>query len=259
MTLPAPISRQQLVLLNKRLLQYALDIAEKDYYIAVAVALIADSPLKTLLVFKGGTALYHCYLPQHRFSEDIDFSTLHQERLTLETVKAALERGGLFEVRKEFVSRATIKIERLRYPGILDQSGAIKVEIDHLQNVVLPPQQMAYQNAWGIPITLPVMDIREICAEKIRAASQRARYRDFYDLFLIFERFQFDLAEIVALLYQKEVRTPITAEGLKKNWRRAVQDLAAGQDPVHYSRIIAVDDLEQFIAAIHFDSILPKG
>ena len=28
------------------------------------------------LVFKGGTALHHCYLPQHRFSEDLDFTSL---------------------------------------------------------------------------------------------------------------------------------------------------------------------------------------
>lgn len=30
-----------------------------------------------------------------------------------------------------------------------------------------------------------VMDIREMCAEKIRAANERARYRDFYDLYML--------------------------------------------------------------------------
>jgi predicted nucleotidyltransferase component of viral defense system len=139
MTIPSPISRQQLAAINKRSLHYAIDTAEKDYHIALALSLIADSPLKSLLVFKGGTALHHCYLPQYRFSEDIDFSTLQREGLALETVKDALEHGGLFEVRKEYVSGATIKIERLRYLGILDQPRAIKVEIDHLQNIVLPP------------------------------------------------------------------------------------------------------------------------
>lgn len=258
MTIPSPISRQQLAAINKRSLHYALDTAEKDYYITVALSLIADSPLRTLLVFKGGTALHHCYLPQYRFSEDIDFSTLVREGLTLETVKAAVEREGLFEVRKEFVSGATIKIERLRYPGILDQPGAIKVEIDHLQNVVLPPQQLPYQNAWNIPISLPVMDIREICAEKIRAASQRARYRDFYDLFLIFEQFSFNLEEIVALVRQKEVRRPITSDGLLDNWQRAVTDLNEGKDPVQYSRAIAAEAIEQFITQIRFSPILPQ-
>lgn len=257
MTTPSLILRQQLQAINRQLLHYALDTAEKDYYIAVALTLIADSPLSSLLVFKGGTAIYHCYLPQHRFSEDIDFSTLRREGLSLATVKTALEREGIFAVRKEFVSEATIKIDRLRYPGILDQPGAIRVEIDHLQNVVLPPQMMAFQNVWDIPITLQVMDIREICAEKIRAASQRARYRDFYDLYLIFEQYQFDLEQVLALVRQKEVRRPITSEAMRNNWQRAVQDLNAGIDPVEYSRHVPSAEIERFIAQIRFSPILP--
>lgn len=259
MTVPTLLSRQQLTVLNKRSLRYALDVAEKDYHIALALALLADSPLSSQLVFKGGTALHHCYLPQYRFSEDIDFSTLHPEGLTLEAVTAVLEHEKLFEVRKKFVSDATIKIERLRYAGVLAQPGAIKVEIDYFQNVVLPPQQLSYRNAWGLAITVPVMDIREICAEKLRAASQRARYRDFYDLYLIFEQFQFDMADILALVRRKEVRYPITSDAIKANWRRSVVDLRAGKDPVQYTRAIAADELEQFIAAIHFDPIRPTG
>lgn len=257
MTIPALISRQQLQAINRRTLNYALDTAEKDYFITVALALIADSPLSKLLVFKGGTALHHCHLTQNRFSEDIDFSTSVQGAMSIDMVKAMLEQHGLFEVRKEFVSSATIKIERLRYSGILAQPGAIKVEIDHMQNVVLPPRELPYNNVWGIPITLPVMDIREMCAEKLRAASQRARYRDFYDLFLIFERFEPDLADVLSLLRQKEVRRPITSEGLHENWHRAARERTAGKDPVHYSRLLADADIQQMLAQIHFAPIFP--
>jgi predicted nucleotidyltransferase component of viral defense system len=62
------ITRQQLQLLNRRTLKYPLDIAEKDYYLTAAIKMISESPLGEELVFKGGTALHHCYLPQHRFS-----------------------------------------------------------------------------------------------------------------------------------------------------------------------------------------------
>ena len=110
-------------------------------------------------------------------------------------------------MRKEFESPATIKFERLWYPGILDQPGAIKVEIDRIQNVVLPAQSLPYRNVWNLDVTVPVMDIREICAEKIRAASQRARYRDFYDLYLILTSFTLDVDEVYALMQRKEVRT----------------------------------------------------
>ena len=48
---------------------------------------------------------------------------------------------------------------------------------------------MQYNNVWGLDFEVLVMDIREICAEKIRAMSDRARYRDFYDLFLMAEKY----------------------------------------------------------------------
>ena len=226
---------------------------------AVALSLIAESLLKDNLVFKGGTALHHCYLPQYRFSEDMDFSTRVQDRLTVEAVKAVLEQPGLFAVRKEYVSKATITIERLWYPGILDQPGAIKVAIDQVQNVVLPPVERTYTNVWDVPITLPIMDIREICAEKIRAASQRARYRDFYDLYLIFEAFSPDVEEIVSLMRQKEVRVPITVENLRERWPRAARELTEGKDPVQYSRAIPDDEIATLVASIEFEPLLPEA
>lgn len=177
--------------------------------------------------------------------------------VTLDTVTTALEEGGLFQVRKQFVSPATIKIERLRYAGILDQPGAIKVEIDNLQNVVLPPQSLTYRNTWSIAIELPVMDIREIVAEKLRAASQRARYRDFYDLFLIIEQYAPDMEEVVQLLRQKEVRQPITAEGIQENWSRSAQEFAEGADLIHYSRVLAERDVDQLVKRLYFAPILP--
>ena len=102
------------------------------------------------------------------------------------------------------------------------------------------------------------MDIREICAEKIRAASQRARYRDFYDLFLILERFSPNLDEIVSLMRQKEVRSIISAENLHASWQRAAREFTEGKDLVHYSRTIPDDAIAAMVAAIQFEPILPK-
>lgn len=73
-----------------------------------------------------------------------------------------------------------MKIEKLRYIGPLIQPNFSKVEIDFLQNVLLPPKTLKYHNVWGVDFTIKVMDIREICAEKIRAMNDRARYRDFF-------------------------------------------------------------------------------
>lgn len=198
-----------------------------------------------MLVFKGGTALHHCYLPQLRFSEDIDFSCRVPGRVTLAQVKSAPEKGGLLEVRKEYVSPATIKIERLRYAGILGQPGAIKVEIDHLQNVLLEPRMIPCRNVWGLSLALPVMDIREIAAEKLRAACQRARYRDFYDLYLIVAEYSLSVEELVTLLRQKGVRQPITVEALRQNRQRAAREFSEAAGLVAYGRAVLSDEIAQ--------------
>ena len=69
---------------------------------------------------------------------------------------------------------------------------------------------MEYKNNYGIKTKVRVMDIREICAEKIRTISDRARYRDFYDLTMIFRNFKINLEETICLIKQKEIRQPIT-------------------------------------------------
>jgi len=254
--MPHPPARLQLQTINNHALRYPLDLAEKDYFLGAALSLIAQSPLADVLVFKGGTAIHHCYLPQYRFSEDIDFSCRVRGGVTLDEVKAALETGGLFEVQKEFTSPATIKVERLRYAGILAQPGAIKVEIDHLQNVVLPPHLLPYRNVWGLDVVLPVMDIRDIAGEKLRAASQRARYRDFYDLYLLVEEYTPDIEEMVALLRQKEVRQPITVKQLRENWQRVMQEKSDLRARIHYSRAIEQDDITKLVKSLHFESIV---
>jgi predicted nucleotidyltransferase component of viral defense system len=233
-----------------------LGVAEKDYFLALAVQLIAESSLRHTLVFKGGTALHHCYLSQHRFSEDLDFTSL-DHALEADSVTALLTAGGFFEVRKLFTTPATIKIERLWYTGVLAQPGAIKVEIDRLQNVVLPPVEATYANVWNLPVTVMTMDIREVCAEKIRAAGMRARYRDFYDLYLIFDTFDLDVAEIVALLRQKEIRTPVTQEGIARNWQRAKNESLNELRAIHCTRQVEHEEIDKLVDRLQFDPIMP--
>lgn len=250
------ISRQQLQLINRKRLRYPLDVAEKDYYLVVAMQRIAGSELGATLVFKGGTALHHCYLPQLRFSEDLDFTSLDQA-LGLATVREVLTAGELFQIRKEYETLSTIKIERLWYPGILEQPGAIKVEIDRMQNAVLPARQRPYINVWGQEFSVNVMDIREICAEKVRAASQRARYRDFYDLYLILDAYPIDLAEVFHLLRRKEVRSPITSEGIKANWQIASLEREDDMRSIFCAREIDNDQIVAMLSAFSFDPLLP--
>ena len=252
------VTRQQLEILNRKTFRYPLEIAEKDYVLALVLQLLSKSPLSQKLVFKGGTCLHHCYLEQQRFSEDLDFSA-GQQSISFEEVKNVFNSADYLTIKKYYQSKATIKIERLLYSGPLSFPNSIKVDIDVLQNVLLPVHEMPYRTVWGIDFPVRVMDIREICAEKIRAMSDRARYRDFYDVYLILKNYKIDLQEIIGYIRQKEIRNPITKAKIIQNWgiTRAQKELE--EKVIFYSQPIEDSLIEDLIQSLPFDECLIQG
>lgn len=103
------LSRTQLQFLNKGSFKYPLQIAEKDYVLALVMQLISNSHLGEKLVFKGGTALYHCYLDQYRYSEGLDFSS-GGNKISLEEVQQVLTSLDYLQIKKAYTSRATTRL-----------------------------------------------------------------------------------------------------------------------------------------------------
>lgn len=163
------LSRQQMEILNRKSFRYPLQIAEKDYVIALVLQLISRSALGRKLVFKGGTSIHHCYLEQQRFSEDLDFSC--GQPVSFGQVQEVLTSVDYLIIKEHHLSAAAIKINRLQYTGPLAFPNSIKIDIDVVQNVLLPAREISYRTTWGIEFPVIAMDIREICAEKIRAMS----------------------------------------------------------------------------------------
>jgi len=248
------LNRRELEARNRNSFNYPLAVAEKDYLLVVVSKIIYDSPIRDKIVFKGGTAIHHCYMNQLRFSEDLDFTSLDKS-ITLEEVKAVLESQDFLKVKKAHVSKATIKIEKLSYTGPLGFPNFLKVEIDFLQNVVLPAREMEYKNAWGVKTNVMIMDIKEICAEKIRATSDRARYRDFYDLFLILRYFKLNIQEIIELIKQKEIRYSISKVSILANWETAKKEKQEEIARIYYSKAIPDSDIEGMIKGLGIDEI----
>lgn len=248
------LTRQQLEIINRKSLRYPLHIAEKDYFLTLVMQIIAASQTGKTLIFKGGTALHHCYLDQYRFSENLDFS-LNKTPLPIEEVRKMFDNIDYLSIKKDYLSNATIKIEKLQYTGPLIQPNSLKVEIDFLQNVLLPPQTLVYHNVWGVDFTVTVMDIKEICAEKIRAMSDRARYRDFYDMYLLLEKYQPDLNEIISYVKQKEIRQPITKASIQTNWQVIATEKEQETGQIYYSKQVSDSQIEALIKNLPFDSI----
>ncbi len=248
------LSRAQLEIINRKTLKYPLQVAEKDYFLALVMQMISGSTLEDVLVFKGGTALYHCYLNQVRFSEDLDFSSGRKD-LSIDEVRRIFAGFDFLTIKKDRQSEATIKIERLQYTGPLTLPNSLKVEIDVLQNVLLAPKTMKFNNVWGLDFDVRVMDEREICAEKIRAMSDRARYRDFYDLFLLTEKYPIDLDEVVSYIRQKEIRRPISKANILHNWFIVGTQKAKEMSQIYYSRPVEDVQIENLIARLPFVEI----
>lgn len=247
------LDRTELSISNKKL-NYPLAIAEKDYFLAVVSKIIYNSPLKEKLVFKGGTALHHTYLPQLRFSEDLDFTSLDPD-ISLDEVKKVFAPYEFLTIKKEFVSKATIKIERLLYNSALGQPNSLKVEIDFFQNVVLPAKEMGYTNNYGVKTKVKVMDILEITAEKIRAMSDRVRYRDFYDFAIINKNSKINIRKTLDLVSQKEIRNNISKKSILENWELAKQEKENEYSQIYYSLKIEDNEVENTLSLLDFTEI----
>ena len=240
------ITRSQLEIINRKTLRYPLQVAEKDYFLTLISQIIAASKLGKILIFKGGTAIHHCYLDQLRFSEDLDFSS-NQTKIALARMKRMFKPVNYLKVKKDYVSGATVKLEKLQYTGPLIQPNSLKVEVDFVQNVLLSPKILSYHNVWGIDFNVRVMDVREIAAEKIRAASDRARYRDFYDLYLLLEKYSLDLEKIIDFVKQKEIRRPISKDNIIKNWEIVVTQKEKAMGQIYYSKVVKDSDIKKMI------------
>jgi hypothetical protein len=99
------------------------------------------------------------------------------------------------------------------------------------------------------------MDVREICAEKIRAMSDRARYRDFYDFFLLLDTHSIKLDEVITYLGRKEIRKPITKANIIRNWKVVGTQKAVEMGQVHYSGQVEDSRIENVINALLFTEI----
>jgi predicted nucleotidyltransferase component of viral defense system len=247
------LAKAQLQIINRRSnLGYPLDTAEKDYVLALVSKIIFDSPLREKLVFKGGTALHHTYLPQLRFSEDLDFTAISP--ITLAEIKEVFAAHDFLELKEYFESDFTIKINRLKYAGPLGNPNSLKIEIDYAQNVVLRPGDREYKNVYGVQTMVRVMDLREILAEKFRAASGRARYRDFYDITMILSTFEMDVREILDLVRRKEIRETISQQSILRNWEIAKQERGKGVDLIVYTKDLKDEEILKTIKRIgHFE------
>jgi predicted nucleotidyltransferase component of viral defense system len=225
-----------------------LAVAEKDYLLALVLKILYGSHLADKLVFKGGTALHHLYLDQLRFSEDLDFGSLAE--VTLDDLQEIFSEYEFLEIKKASLSDYTLKIARLRFQGPLGQPNSLRIDIDLTQEVILPARFVRYRNFYHVDVEVLGMDMVEICAEKMRAMNERARYRDFYDLAMAFKKSKVDPHRMMEILERKELRRELRKENLLENYSIAQRAKEDGRENLHYREEITKAEVEAALKKI---------
>ena len=237
------LNRSQLELLNKRGLRYNLQDAEKDYFLAITLLIFYNSELKNDLVFKGGTAIYHCYLEQLRFSKDLDFTA--RSRLTPSSLEKLIKSFEILNLKEMNEKKYGLDFS-IQYRGVLAQPDTIQVNINTNQKVLLEPKIMEYKNYYGLNFSCQVMDKSEIFAEKIRTLVDRARPRDSYDLVILQRNFGIKIKEALAILEKKELHNPLGIKKIEENIKISIDRFEDEMKELYYRQPVGKDEIEMF-------------
>lgn len=196
-------------MIEKRLVQwYAadagvdLDIAERDVVLTYVLRILSEEGLLAHLAFKGGTAIRRIHLGRTgRFSLDLDFAAVGEvepETLILELVASLHEQtchGITFTIASPnyYATEHSCGAEAT-YRHEWVPAGHFGLRVSFRDQPLLPVELMPllrerYQEWMEVdPPQVPALDLHEVIGEKVRAAAQRTRVRDLYDLHLLAEQ-----------------------------------------------------------------------
>jgi predicted nucleotidyltransferase component of viral defense system len=183
-------------------------LIERDFALmAIAAGLV--STYGGQLCFKGGFVLRHVY-GHERFSGDIDATRINPPKNKLDSVDvAATIRGAgmrnLLSLEPGEPATDTgrsLDFDRVRYSGPLG-SGVVAVEVSYREDVIEPPQLVAVGMPYYEPFEIPVMQLDEIVAEKLRALAQRVRPTDLSDVAMVLTSSEIDAGHVRALTARK--------------------------------------------------------
>lgn len=191
-------------MIEKRLVQwYAsdagidLDIAEREIALTYVLRIMANRDHLSHLAFKGGTAIRKLHLGNRgRFSLDLDFtavSDIDPETLILDITGAFHNQtyyGLTFSIpSSDYYATPTSAGAEILYQHDWVTDGRFGIQVSFRAKPILPVREMTFLPEryfdwldFDLP-KIPSLDLHEIIGEKVRAAAQRNRVRDLFDLY----------------------------------------------------------------------------
>lgn len=175
----------------------ALEIAEREIVLTYVLCCLDGAGLLGGLAFKGGTAIRKLYLgTAGRFSLDLDFTATREvdpqdlmlrlassmDGQTFHGISFAVQPGAYWATPDSCGVEVTYGHEWLT-------DARFRLEVSCRSLPLIPPRpadlapQRYFQWMEIAPCKVPALDLHEVIGEKIRAALQRTRVRDVYDLY----------------------------------------------------------------------------
>jgi predicted nucleotidyltransferase component of viral defense system len=195
-------------------------------------AIFTVTELRQKLIFKGGTCLKKCYIPDYRFSEDLDFTSIDKEfkltRKHLNEITSLIQHRVEMPTYIESLKELVYKDQLTGYEAIIKFWGSdhprnetppapqrwltkIKIEIILYELMLFPIATKDVNHSYSDKLTdnalqIPCYSIEEVLAEKMRALVQRSYTapRDFYDIWYLSNHFSnIEYKTIVAAFHEK--------------------------------------------------------
>ena len=186
-------------------------LAEKNYVNSWTLYALYTGPFDDTVVFKGGTALSKLYFSDvWRFSEDLDFTATEPLPDVADDIEDALTdinpaSGITFELTS--VHEAGDPVEyvqiKVQYDAVLGQRNTTDLDITFNESLAFPIQTHEHSYEDIPTFTVPAYSMEEIFVEKLRSIYQRARARDYYDIYRLLQQETFDNATIATALHDK--------------------------------------------------------
>ena len=217
---------------------------DKDWALGHFLDAIYTIPeLRQKLIFKGGTCLKKCYIPDYRFSEDLDFTSNDKEfkltRKHLNEITSLIKQRVEMPTHIESLKELVFKNQLTGYEAIIKIWGSdhprnetppphqrwqtkIKIEIILYELVLFPLASKDISHSYSDKLTdnalqIPCYTIEEVLAEKMRALIQRSYTapRDFYDIWYLSKHFaELDYKPIVEAFHKKMAFKGYTYTGI---------------------------------------------
>jgi len=201
------------------------DVAERDITLTYVLRILSNSILQKL-AFKGGTCLKKTYFGKTgRFSMDLDFTSLN---ITLEELRSKLNQSLHnkthysidFKIIDENVGSESY-LAVLEYTHEWNPGSKFELQVSYREQPIFSTEELPLIKEMYFKFcefqSFPVKCLQkdELLAEKIRAAFQRIRSRDLYDLYLFSKRpYNKDIVKTLAVIKCWNARDPFNPEML---------------------------------------------